>query len=67
MTALIIFIRELAAELNRGADAIEAEAEGLRSSDPVEVEVIRSAVTSSATLRHIARAIERAAKKALCT
>jgi len=67
MSALISFVRELAIELNRGADALEAESEGLKTTDAVEVEVIRIAMASAATMRHVGKAIERAAKKALCT
>jgi hypothetical protein len=67
MSALISFVRELAAELNRGADAIEAEAGGLKTTDPVEERVILIALASASTMRHVGKAIERAAKKALCT
>jgi len=67
MSALIGFVRELALELNRGADALEAEAEGLKTTDAVEERVILIALASAATMRHVGKAIERAAKKALCT
>jgi hypothetical protein len=67
MSALISFVRELALELNRGADALEAEAEGLKTTDVAEERAIVTALLSAATMRHVGKAIERAAKKALCT
>lgn len=66
MTALITFIRELGNELNRTADAIDEEAKPLGDSTNEADKIVAILADSQArTLRHIANAVSRAAKKAL--
>lgn len=62
MTALILFARELASELTRVADEVDAESKTLIGPDNGETLVI--ALAAVHTLRLVSRCVTVAAKKA---